>query len=223
MGYNESFTGFPREMIDFLWELRFNNNKEWFNANRDRYKLLLKEPMDAFAAQLGEEIYSRTGKIALPSVSRINRDVRFSKNKAPYRDNKWIVFKRETGAWTARPVIFFELGPDYYMVGMGIYESLPVYLKAFRKKVDANTPYFERLAKKYNGNENYKLDGDFYKKKLGDKSEDVMQWYQRKAISLVYKREIDSLLFERELIDFCAGEFEYLTPLVDFFDSIMIE
>ena len=62
MGYNESFTGFPREMIDFLWELRFNNNKEWFNANRDRYKLLLKEPMDAFAAQLGEEIYSRTGK-----------------------------------------------------------------------------------------------------------------------------------------------------------------
>ena len=222
MGYNESFTGFPREMIDFLWELRFNNNKEWFNANRDRYKLLLKEPMDAFAAQLGEEIYSRTGKIALPSVSRINRDVRFSKNKAPYRDNKWIVFKRETGAWTARP-IFFELGPDYYMVGMGIYESLPVYMKAFRKKVDANTPYFERLAKKYNGNENYKLDGDFYKKKLGDKSEDVMQWYQRKAISLVYKREIDSLLFERELIDFCAGEFEYLTPLVDFFDSIMIE
>ena len=63
----------------------------------------------------------------------------------------------------------------------------------------------------------------FIKKKLGDKSEDVMQWYQRKAISLVYKREIDSLLFERELIDFCAGEFEYLTPLVDFFDSIMIE
>ena len=50
------FDGFPKEYIDFLWELRMNNNTEWFSANRDRYNNLLKEPMKLFAAEMTERL-----------------------------------------------------------------------------------------------------------------------------------------------------------------------
>lgn len=217
------FTGFSKELIDFLWELRFNNNKEWFDENRDRYRVLFKEPMDSFAAEVGNAIAEKTGRKAIPAVSRINRDIRFSKNKEPYRDHKWIVFKREEGPWTAKPAIFFEIGPDYYMLGMGIYENLPAYMKAFRKKIDANTPVFERLIKKYDKSDMYSLVGDFYKKKLGDKSPEIMNWYQRKGIALIGRREIEEILFSRELVNFCAEQFEYLMPIMDFMYDVTVE
>ena len=58
------FDGFPREYIDFLWELRMNNNTEWFNENRERYDLLVKEPMKLFAAkETGEETSAAPGRV----------------------------------------------------------------------------------------------------------------------------------------------------------------
>ena len=98
------FNGFSREMSDFLVELRFNNNREWFDNNRERYFSLLKEPMDSFAREMNAELCRRTGIKTIPSVSRINRDIRFSKNKEPYRDHRWVVFKRDTGEWKHKPV-----------------------------------------------------------------------------------------------------------------------
>ena len=48
------FEGFTAETIDFLWELRMNNSREWMEENRDRYKRVLKEPIDrCLAAALG--------------------------------------------------------------------------------------------------------------------------------------------------------------------------
>ena len=48
---NEIFEGFSKEMSEFFIELRFNNNKEWFDLNRQRYFDLVKEPMDLFAKE----------------------------------------------------------------------------------------------------------------------------------------------------------------------------
>ncbi len=218
------FEGFPEELTDFLWELRFNNNKEWFNENRSRYHTLFKEPMDAFAKEVNEILIEKTGIKTISSVSRINRDIRFSKDKSPYRDHKWVVFKREDGAWKNKPVMYFEIGPDYYSIGMGIYESLPLYMKAFRKKVDANVAEFERLIKKYEGSKDFKLVGDMYKKKMADdKSEMVMNYYQRKSISLICDKPIEDIVYKRELIDWCIEKFLYLKPMVDFMSSIVVE
>lgn len=49
------FEGFTAETIDFLWELRMNNSREWMEENRDRYKRVLKEPFDSLAAALVAE------------------------------------------------------------------------------------------------------------------------------------------------------------------------
>ena len=91
---NEIFEGFPKEMSEFLIELRFNNNKEWFDLNRNRYFDLVKEPMDLFSNELNDELIKKTGIKTIPSVSRINRDIRFSKNKEPYRDHRWVIIQQ---------------------------------------------------------------------------------------------------------------------------------
>lgn len=217
----DSFIGFPKELTDFLWELRFNNNKEWFDKNRDRYKTLLKDPMDRFGADLSQMLIKSTGNTFIPVASRINRDIRFSKNKEPYRDHKWMVLKHGEGVWKDKPAMFFELGPDYYMVGMGIYDSLPGYMKAFRKKIDSNTAEFERLIKRYDGNRSFSLEGNMYKRKMGaDKSDAVMNWYQRKSIALICKKEIDDLLYSRDLLNFCHEQFQFLLPMMKYMMAV---
>lgn len=220
----DSFTGFPKELTDFLWQLRFNNNKEWFDKNRDKYKALLKDPMDSFAFDMSQMLVKSSGIVAIPAVSRMNRDIRFSKNKEPYRDHKWVVFKREDGAWKDKPAMFFEIGPEYYMIGMGIYESLPAYMKAFRKKVDSNTAEFERLIKQYDNSDFFSLEGDLYKRKFAeDKSNAVLNWYQRKSIALICSRSIDELVNSRELLDFCHKQFQFLIPMMDYMMSVRVE
>jgi len=218
------FEGFSQELIDFLWELRFNNNKEWFDKNRERYRVLFKEPMDAFAYELNEMLVEKTGVKTTPSVSRINRDIRFSKDKSPYRDHKWIVFKRNAGVWTNKPTLYFELGPDYYSLGMGVYESLPHYMSAFRKKIDANTAEFERLIRQYDNNDEFRIVGDMYKKKFAhDKSDAVMNYYQRKNLAFMMDRPIDELITKRELLDFCLEKLLFLMPMTDYMSSIHVE
>lgn len=53
------FTGFTPETIDFLWELRMNNNKAWMEENRERYRTVLKEPFDALSVALTKNFWKR--------------------------------------------------------------------------------------------------------------------------------------------------------------------
>ena len=108
------FEGFTAETIDFLWELRMNNSREWMEENRDRYKRVLKEPFDSLAAALVAESTAFGGREMKCSVSRINRDIRFSKDKSPYRASRWVVLydaALQGTAWKERPSFYFELNP----------------------------------------------------------------------------------------------------------------
>ncbi|WP_286030409.1 DUF2461 family protein [Anaerotignum lactatifermentans] len=74
------FTGFTPETIDFLWELRMNNNKAWMEENRERYRTVLKEPFDALSVALTKKFlekknvpqmdlrtYDKGGTVEIPS------------------------------------------------------------------------------------------------------------------------------------------------------------
>lgn len=214
----EHFTGFPKEVIDFLWELRFNNHKEWFDANRERYKKLLKEPMDLLALDLSTILKEKAYHFAaIPSVSRINRDIRFSKNKAPYKDRKWLVLKPDIQKWQSKPAYFFELTPEGYSYGMGFYDPYPLYMQHFRKRVDANESEFQRLVEKYESQKEFVLEGGLYKKKFGEeKSPAVLNWYQRKSIALARPYQMDDSIFHREIIDKFYEGFLFLKPYYEF-------
>ena len=89
--------GIPPAMIRFFRDLAHNNRKDWMDANRDRYRAEVVEPLRALLAALapaalklhpGFDTAGRTGV----NFSRINRDIRFAKDKTPYRTQMYVTF-----------------------------------------------------------------------------------------------------------------------------------
>lgn len=215
----QSFSGFLPETIDFLWELRFNNNKEWFDKNRERYQRQLKEPMDLFALEMYDRLQKMDSRMNLMySVSRINRDIRFSKNKAPYKEHRWASFRAVGTKGGLTPEFFFDLSPEGYCYGMGFYDTTPVTMKRFREKIDANPSELERLIQRLKKQKDFVLMGDSYKRKfVTNQSEDVMEWYQKKNIALIANHEIEQSLFQREILDEMEEKFAFLLPYYFYF------
>ncbi|HNR54889.1 MAG TPA: DUF2461 family protein, partial [Flavobacteriales bacterium] len=81
---------FTNDFNDFFKDLAKNNNKEWFDANRKRYEASVKEPFTAFVAEAIKRIGKHDKAVRIEpkeAIFRINRDIRFSKDKTPYKLN----------------------------------------------------------------------------------------------------------------------------------------
>src|SRR5687768_7435170 len=108
---------FTKELFAFLDELRDNNSREWFDANRDRYEQHVREPaldfITAFAPRL-EQISPRfeaDARRSGGSLFRINRDTRFAKDKSPYRTNAGIIFHHQLRRTATTPGFYLHLEP----------------------------------------------------------------------------------------------------------------
>lgn len=218
------FNGFLKETIDFLWEFRFNNNKEWFEKNRDRYIQLLKEPMELFSQDANNKMsILKIDYKTVPVISRINRDIRFSKDKSPYRAKRWVVFKPENGSnvWKDKPVFFFEIMPEEYSYGMGFYETSPKIMSSYRNKIDANVNEFLTLIDNFSKQKVFKLEGENYKRSFKNiENKQLFEWYQKKNIAFVCHKEIDKILFSKDLIDNIINDFSLLVPLNNFLIAV---
>lgn len=222
-----TFQGFTPETIDFLWELKMNNNREWMEQNRERYRSALKEPFDAFCAALSQCYFTATGEKREWSVSRINRDIRFSKDKSPYRSCRWVVLKEPelVGVdWKIHPAFYFELSAQGYTHGMGFYECTPAYLKAFREKITANSAQFQRIVQGLTEQCGYVLDGEDYKRRKDEGlSPELARWYNKKAFSVNAYREIEEILFTAKLPEMLVEQWKVLLPLYDFLRGIRVD
>ncbi len=144
------FAGFPAQASEFLGGIELNNTKEWFEANREAYKLHLLDPAIAFVSALGEKLLSLDPKLsAIPKVNgslfRINRDIRFSADKTPYKHHLdvriWHGEDRKAGTSS----FFFRMYAERLIVGAGIHGFDPKRLALYRKLVAG--PKGEELAK----------------------------------------------------------------------------
>ena len=91
----QSFPGFPNQGIQFLRSLKRNNNREWFQKNRDVYETCVKQPVHDLILALAQEFSRFAPEMAAsPKISayRLHRDTRFSKDKSPYKTHLAAVF-----------------------------------------------------------------------------------------------------------------------------------
>jgi uncharacterized protein (TIGR02453 family) len=141
------FTGFRPEAVEFLAELGQHNDRAWFQPRKSDYEHLLKEPLEALCAALDEEFLSRGIPLAAdPAKSpfRIYRDVRFSKDKSPYKTNVGASFPYVERSATGEPATgsghrgggYFHLSPGEIYVGGGMWHPDPAPLAAWRTMVD---------------------------------------------------------------------------------------
>ena len=118
---------FSRALFEFLAELSINNDREWFKANRDRYIADVRDPMLAFVADFAERLHTISPHyVADPrpvggSMFRINRDIRFSQDKSPYKNNVGVHFRHERARDAHAPGFYLHLDPKEIFMGAGIW------------------------------------------------------------------------------------------------------
>lgn len=161
-----TFNGFPREMIDFYKELKENNNRDWFNANKDRYLACVAEPALDFIRAMESPIKKKVSPcfMAIPkrsggSLLRIYRDTRFSKNKTPYKTNLGIHFRHEVGKDVHAPGFYFHFDLDDVFIGAGVWSPASAPLNQIRASIDDQSARWKRIVGKKGFRETFDLYG----------------------------------------------------------------
>lgn len=136
-----TFDGFPRECLTFLEQLQANNTREWFEAHKADYEAHVLQPSRAFVVALGERLRAEVpGVIADPKVNRslfrLQRDTRFSQDKAPYKTNLGVwLWEGERGRMECSG-FYVHLEPQSFLLGVGIYMFDKNMLHHYREAVD---------------------------------------------------------------------------------------
>ena len=126
--------------FEFLRNLEENNNREWFNENRTFYEQSKTNFTDFSEIILGKlkEIEPDFANTQVKDcIFRINRDIRFSKNKAPYKNNLSVAFG-PGGRHSGRIDYYFQLQNNETFIGAGMWQPTPTNLAKFRQELDYN-------------------------------------------------------------------------------------
>jgi len=138
---------FTPAFFRFFEKLEKNNNKEWFDANRSTYETEVKEPFKKFVTRILNELAKDQPDIlkdASKSIFRINRDIRFAKDKSPYKNHVGAVFSR-AGTKDKRPCYYLHLGAKEVFIGGGLYEVDKDTLEKIRQEIYYNPDAFKKL------------------------------------------------------------------------------
>lgn len=133
--------------LQFLKNLRKNNNKEWFDANRDSYEVAkanFKEFVDKLIEGLSKFDPAVKNLESKNCVFRINRDIRFSADKTPYKKNlSALISPGGKKSFAAGYYVHIEPGASFLAGGM--WQPEPVHLNAIRQEIDYNADEFKKI------------------------------------------------------------------------------
>lgn len=129
------------DAMTFTRELRDNNTRDWFRAQKERYETRLKAPALALLEVMRPALKDLTGHDATPKLFRPQRDVRFSKDKTPYKAHLHMLWRLDAGG-RQDPALFFGIDPEGASVGIGVLEFGKDVLADWRKMLDLDGPRF---------------------------------------------------------------------------------
>ena len=156
----EPFLGFQKEAYKFLKDLsnNKNNNKVWFDKNREIYEIYLKKPMRDLIDTLAIEINKIDPDIVVnyKSIFRINRDIRFSKNKMPYKNLYSAAFAFGRVKSAEIPQFYFHFNPDEFIFASGQYSMDPDNLKKIRASIYGKFKDYKTIVTAKQFKDNYK-------------------------------------------------------------------
>ena len=211
--------------LKFLKELKKNNNREWFEKNRKLYDNAKQNFID-----VTHEIIVQFGKIdpniahleAKKSVFRLNRDVRFSKDKSPYKTNMGM-FLSKSGKNATHAGYYFHLEPGACFIGGGLYMPMPDILLKVRQEIDYSWKEFNKIIsdkkfvrhyKELNPAKEYTL----IRPPKGYDAENPAIEFIKMKTWITGKNISDAELMDKKLIKNTVNSFEALQPLVQFFN-----
>ena len=133
---------FTTRTFEFLHELAMNNERPWFEANKQRYEDDVREPARAFVRQMAPHLAAISPSLVADdrkiggSIMRIYRDTRFGKDKTPYKTNVGIQFRIGRDKDVHAPGLYVHVSPDELFLGAGMWRPPSDALNAIRKRID---------------------------------------------------------------------------------------
>ena len=215
------FTGFNQKTVDFMWNLRLNNNKPWFEEHKEEFKRDFQMPMKELGQEVFAAIIAEYGEHGfIHKLSRIYRDARRVRDGRPYRDNLWFSVEKpsaEKDESNGILTFWFDLNPEGWSYGLGYYAAKAVTMEKLRTRIDGNPKAFEKLIDLLNGQDEFKLDGPEYARVKPSPMPKTQEWYNKKSFSLIHFGKIDDKLFSREFAGRLVSGYKFLMPFYDYF------
>jgi uncharacterized protein (TIGR02453 family) len=147
------FNGFPKDFFKFFNELKANNNRDWFAANKVRYYESVVYPMGDYIVSIAPHLkriapcYKADPRAHGGSMFRIYRDTRFSKDKTPYKTHAACHFRHEAGRDAHAPGFYMHIETDRISIGGGIWRPPSKQLGLIREFIADNPSAWEKLNK----------------------------------------------------------------------------
>ena len=218
------FEGLTLKAVRFLMENKMNDNKSWYNEHKEEYKKYVYNPFSELVMELAPTMIEIDNQIiTIPSkiISRVYRDIRFTKDKSLYRDNVWIVFLRDKSRMSTSSCFWFELDQQGSSYGVGFYGATPQSMARMREMIIDGHPAFQDALKCYEIQNRFVIGGEKYKRsKFPDQPENIKAWLDRKNIFFEYVESGYELAFSKELPEVLKNDFKTLKPIYDFLSMI---
>ena len=214
------FNGFTPETIDFLWGIRMNNNREWFQDHKKQYVDKLYEPMKALGAHLFQPFLDKPG--TLLKVSRIYRDARLH-HPLPYKESLWICIRQDVQWWAENPCLFFEINPEGVAYGFCHWRPRVSTMEDFRREITNRPEEFLQLIAHTEKAIGMSVTADLYKRPKPTDNPALEPYFAWKSnISAIREEPVTENLFGPDLGNRALAMFEQLIPLYDYFTKFKV-
>jgi uncharacterized protein (TIGR02453 family) len=207
---------FPFTTEKFLRDLSKNNSKDWFIKNKHRFENEFLAPASDFVVKLGESIKQiAPNLVAIPkidqSIFRLHRDVRFSKDKKPYKTNLGIYLWEGERPRMECPGFYFHIEPGLIFLGSGIYKFTSEQIKLFRDTISNidKASELDEIIKHITSNPKYKIGGSELKKtpKEYDKNYEYKKFYLYKGLYSYYEGSFPKDMMKKNVLEFSVKVF----------------
>ncbi len=225
----DQFNGFSSETLNFLSDLRDNNNRTWFEENKSTYQDYVLRDAQHFVMDMGKKLATIAPDIvAIPkvdkSIFRIYRDTRFSKNKLPYKSNIAVFFWEGDGKKLENPGFYLHMDPDKYFIGVGLHEFPKSMIDTYRNAVidsrhgSALQDVIDRVKKRGK----YQLGWKKYKKvpRGFDAGHERAEYLLFGGIGFHLEEPVTSRVQQADFADDCFDKFKDMADIHDWLKNI---
>jgi uncharacterized protein (TIGR02453 family) len=212
-------TTIKKETLQFLKDLKLNNNREWFNKNKEKF-ISANENFTQFVQGLIDQVAgfdrSVAGLNAKDSVFRIYRDVRFSKDKSPYKTFfAATLMGKEKSCGVAG--YYFHLEPGSSFLAGGVHMTEPQNLRAIREEISDNGKTFLKIINDKNFKHNFKIEGEKLTKiPQGFDKEDPMGDFLKYKELMIHHSVKDKQILADDFASYCSKIFKAMVPFNKF-------
>lgn len=223
------FSGFPEETIRFFLDIRFHNDTSFMHEHQEEYRTFVRQPFYDFINELAPTMLDIAPDIEVRPdrcLARIHRDTRFSKDKSPYRDHLWLLFRRSGEQRDHAVMYWFELSPDSMEWGLGFWGQNRPAMDALRNRM-LRKPQEVRRALKTSGipDDTLVIAGDSYQrmKPPEELAPQLRPLYPLKTLYIQRLNPPLSLCYQSRLADIVKQDFVRLKPMYALLRSVADE